>query len=61
MEFKEFNMKEFEDMIYSERILINKHTAVKIVPDLDLRVSKWTRLRAYAKIRTFKRKWFDMN
>ncbi len=70
MDFKEYNMKEFEDIKYAERILIQR--ADRDRPLFSSRGSKtttrksvyfkWSRLRTYARLRTmFKRKWFEMN
>lgn len=65
MDFKDYNMKEFEDLKCAEHILLQRcgHSyprgSKKITPSVNF---KWSRLRAYVRLRImFKRRWFEMN
>ena len=65
MDFKDCNMKEFEDLKCAEHILIKRCGHVS--PRGSNRTTKsvyfkWSRLRTYARLRImFKRRWFEMN
>jgi hypothetical protein len=57
------NMKDSEDMINAERIILKTYggSALSSGSYKKNLQQKWFRLRTCAKIRSLKRKWFDMN